>query len=282
MCGHDGHMACLVGFVPLVLKRLEQIPSDRTIKLLFQPSEEGPGSGAKKMVEDGCLDDVDEVYGFHQLGLSHYGELSVIPGPMLAEKTDLSIWIYGTGGHGGFPELTKFSTAAGVRFYQKALGYFEELKKEHKEKFACSLPLFQAGEKNNVISETCFIAGTLRCIVEGLTEQVIGKLRELLEELATEGFTYKFEHPMIYPMVINHPKETEHVRRVGRKFFGEQKVTEKHLPLPGSEDFSYFLQHRPGAYFFLTSSEDQTIKMAHDCNYNFYDGLIPLASEFWL
>ena len=56
----------------------------------------------------------------------------------------------------------------------------------------------------------------------------------MLEELAKEGFTYKFEHPMVYPMLINHPKETEHVRRVGKKYFGEEKVTENDLPMPGS------------------------------------------------
>ena len=132
MCGHDGHMACLVGFVPLFLKRLESIPSDRKVKLLFQPSEEGPGSGAKKMVEDGCLDDVDEVYGFHQLGFRRYGELSIILGSMMAESSSFSIWISGTGGNGCFPELTKFSTVAGVKFYQRAKEYFQKLKKEHK------------------------------------------------------------------------------------------------------------------------------------------------------
>ena len=66
MCGHDGHMTCLVGFVPLFLQKIAEIPSDKTIRLLFQPSEEGPESGAKKMIEDGCLEGVDEVYGFHQ------------------------------------------------------------------------------------------------------------------------------------------------------------------------------------------------------------------------
>ena len=59
MCGHDGHMACLTGFVPLLLKNLERIPSDRRIKLLFQPSEEGQISGAQKMVKQGCMNDVD-------------------------------------------------------------------------------------------------------------------------------------------------------------------------------------------------------------------------------
>ena len=103
MCGHDGHMACLVGFVPLLLNKLESIPSDRRVKLLFQPSEEGLISGANKMVEDGCLDDVDEVYGFHQVPRYPFGQLLCKEGPVMSGYTGLYIWIYGTGGHGSEP-----------------------------------------------------------------------------------------------------------------------------------------------------------------------------------
>ena len=73
MCGHDGHMACLVAFVPLFLAKLNEVPSDRTVRLLFQPCEEGPKSGAKVMIENGVIDDVDEVYGFHQKPLPPFG-----------------------------------------------------------------------------------------------------------------------------------------------------------------------------------------------------------------
>lgn len=65
MCGHDGHMTCLVGFVPLYLQNLSKIPKNKTVRLLFQPSEEGPGSGAEEMIKQNCLDEVNEVYGFH-------------------------------------------------------------------------------------------------------------------------------------------------------------------------------------------------------------------------
>ena len=66
MCGHDGHMTCLVGFVPLFMEKKKDLPENKIIRLLFQPCEEGPESGAKLMVEKGCVEDVDEVYGFHQ------------------------------------------------------------------------------------------------------------------------------------------------------------------------------------------------------------------------
>ena len=74
MCGHDGHMACLVGFVPLFLKEISNIPSNRKVRLLFQPAEETV-TGAKFMVEKGCLEGVDEVYGFHQWPTAPLGQL---------------------------------------------------------------------------------------------------------------------------------------------------------------------------------------------------------------
>ena len=75
MCGHDGHMTCLTAFVPIFMSKLEQIPTDKTVRLLFQPSEQGTESGARKMVKDGCLNGVDEVYGFHQWPTAPLGEL---------------------------------------------------------------------------------------------------------------------------------------------------------------------------------------------------------------
>lgn len=75
MCGHDGHTACLVGFVPLFLKEAHSIPNNKKVRLLFQPSEEGPLSGAEFMISQGCLEGVNEVYGFHNWPVGKFGDL---------------------------------------------------------------------------------------------------------------------------------------------------------------------------------------------------------------
>ena len=80
MCGHDGHMATLVAAAEILFKRREKIPSNQTIRLLFQPSEEGPLSGAEKMIEEGCLENVDEVYGFHNVPNFTEGDIRLIEG----------------------------------------------------------------------------------------------------------------------------------------------------------------------------------------------------------
>lgn len=103
MCGHDGHVACLVAFVPKFLAHINKIPSDKTVRLLFQPAEEGPKSGAKVMIKSGCLDGVDEVYGFHNWPTAPVGFLRCKEGAVMSEITVLNIKITGTGGHGSSP-----------------------------------------------------------------------------------------------------------------------------------------------------------------------------------
>ena len=103
MCGHDGHVACLVGFVPLFLSKIDKIPKNKNLRLLFQPSEEGPAQGARFMIEKGCLEGVDEVYGMHNAPLLNFGFLGIKEGPVLSECTVIQLSIYGDGGHGSAP-----------------------------------------------------------------------------------------------------------------------------------------------------------------------------------
>ena len=102
MCGHDGHMACLLACAEIVQKHLNQIPQGKCIRLLFQPAEEGPG-GAKPMIQEGCLKGVDEVYGFHNIPNFDEGDIRVCEGPFFAAVTRVRITVIGQGGHGSTP-----------------------------------------------------------------------------------------------------------------------------------------------------------------------------------
>ena len=104
LCGHDGHMASLIGAATLISKRAERLPSDTTVRLLFQPAEEGPG-GAAPMIEEGCLDGVDECYGYHNWPPFKLGSMHVCPGPLMAHPTTFDITIKGKGGHGSQPQF---------------------------------------------------------------------------------------------------------------------------------------------------------------------------------
>ena len=104
MCGHDGHTTCLLGFSCLFLQELDNIPCNKTVRLLFQPSEEGPVSGAVEMIKDGCLDGVDEIYGLHNWPTHPVGYCMVKSGAMMSEVTVIELKIFGKGGHGSTPE----------------------------------------------------------------------------------------------------------------------------------------------------------------------------------
>lgn len=95
MCGHDGHMACLMGFVPLFLKELQNIPKNKKVRLIFQPSEEGPLHGAELMIEEGCLKGVNEIYGFHNWPVATLGEVWCKEGAVMSQISILKIKITG-------------------------------------------------------------------------------------------------------------------------------------------------------------------------------------------
>ena len=103
MCGHDGHTAILLGACKLINEHKSQIPSNATVRLFFQPAEEGPG-GAVTMIEEGCLDDVDEVYGIHNFPCP-INTVQVKSGPVMGHSSRFHITIHGKGGHASVPHV---------------------------------------------------------------------------------------------------------------------------------------------------------------------------------
>ena len=281
MCGHDGHMACLIGFVPLFLSQLNSVPSNKCVRLLFQPSEEGPLSGAELMIKQGCLEGVDEVYGFHNWPVGNFGDIWCKEGAVMSKITVIKVGIVGTGGHGSEPEKLKVAIWKAVDFYQKITQFVEQLKQSTGKFFVCTLPVFHSGERFNVISESVAIEGTLRSFDQEIEPLVLGKMRELLDEIRLEGFTCHL-HAASHPMTSNTKAEAEHVLRVAREYLGAERVGSGTLPFRASEDFGFFTQERPGAYFFFCTKKAETEPFLHNSHFNFKDELVEIAAPFWL
>ena len=102
MCGHDGHMATILTTAQVLMNNLDKIPKNQFVRLLFQPAEEYPG-GAKHMVAEGCMEDIDEVYGFHNIPNFDEGDIRVCEGGFFAQSTVVNIEIKGKGGHCSVP-----------------------------------------------------------------------------------------------------------------------------------------------------------------------------------
>jgi hippurate hydrolase len=105
MCGHDGHTATLIAAAEVLIKNRDKIPRGKRVRLLFQPAEEGPG-GAEPMIKAGCLEEVAEVYGFHNIPNFPEGDIRVVSGPIMAACSTIKIKIEGKGGHGGVPHFS--------------------------------------------------------------------------------------------------------------------------------------------------------------------------------
>jgi hippurate hydrolase len=287
MCGHDGHVTCLLGGVSRILEHWEEIPSDKTLRLLFQPAEEAPilGGGAKPMIEEGCLDNVNEVYAFHNTPRDALGALTVIPGPMLAETNTIQITIIGKGGHAMSPEVANDPLQRAVDFLSKV----RELTAEYKEKnmkFVFTIPTLHVGETHNVIAEKAFLKGTFRSFDHKFTEEFKSRVQSIMKEIeSSTGCTFEMDWVTGYPVTVNAIEQTEIVTKVAKKVYGESNISTHLLPAYGAEDFSYYLQKVPGCMFNLGTwdkSKNSEALSLHNLHYNFNDDAIPQASEMWM
>jgi len=280
MCGHDMHVTCLLGGASKLLEKIEQIPSDKKLRLIFQPAEEATG-GAYPMIQEGAMEGVDEVYGFHNEPWDKPGKLYIMPGFVMARCTTIEIKIIGEGGHAARADQLNDPLQPAADIHVE----IRKLIKEYRAKgfqFVLCLPYIKTGNAMNAISDTCEMRGILRTYDEDFCDEIKERLRKLIEE-ACHKFNCKthIDIKSSYPAVYNCEKETENVIRVGKKVFGEENISQGKLPLFGGEDFSYFSKEKPGAFFFLSSSKNG-YDMLHTNRFDANDDLIPLASEMWL
>ncbi len=279
-CGHDGHTAILLG-VAAVLAGMRRALTIN-VRLLFQPAEEGVrGGGAKVMLAEGALAGVREIYGLHNWPAYPKGDVRVTAGPMMAGTHAIEIELIGIGGHGCQPQLCRdpiVAAAAIVANLQtvvaRGLG--------HDGGAVVSICSFHAGTTDNVIPDTARLLGTIRTFDPVVTEHVLGRVREIVQGTAQAyGVDAKLNLSPGYPLLENHPECAEAVRRVAANIVGRQRVSGRELPIAGGEDFAYYTQVVPGAYFLLGAGDGNT-PGCHHPDFDFDDDLIPLGVEMFV
>lgn len=252
-CGHDGHMANLVGAGRIIAKLRDRLAG--SVKLIFQPAEE-QGGGARVMCEAGCMDDVEQIFGLHGWPRLPRGVVGVKSGPLMAASAKLRITVKGKGGHAAMPHLARDPVVA-------AAGLITQLQTVVSRRMSPTSPAvlsicqIQGGTTTNVIPDAVTMAGVIRAV----TPDGIGILSKLIDEqTAAMGTAYgvkiECEVENGYPPVINEERATDHVRRVVRQMFGDPALAELDEPTMGAEDFAYYLQRRPGSFLFLGLEED--------------------------
>jgi len=250
---------------------------------LFQPAEEGPG-GAPQMIKEGALEGVNEVYGMHNWPSVPVGHLRTLSGPVMAHVTTFTIKITGKGGHASQPQLAVDPVIVAAQVVV-ALQTIVSRNLHPKECACISVTCIHGGEVHNVIPDVVTLQGTTRDFSASVFAVIQSRMQAIVTQVC-EAFGAKGTLEFVgttYPELVNTPKETEHVLRVGKQILGETKASSDGLPILASEDFAFFVQHTPGCYFFLgTKEEGKRDSMCHSTSFDFNDNVIPVACQFWI
>jgi amidohydrolase len=262
-CGHDAHTAILLGVARVLMDRRDTFAG--TVKLCFQPCEEtGPG-GAAWMIEQGVLEDptVDAVFGLHVWQPEPVGDVLVGDGPVMAASDRFSIEIQGKGGHGAMPDTTVDPIVVGMAIVN-ALQTIVSREVDPTESAVVTVGEFHAGNAPNVIPDTATIRGTVRSFTPAVQDHIERRIVELAEGI---GAAMRAEVTADYrrgvPATVNDPAMAAIARQAAIEVVGAEHVRPQ-VPTMGGEDFSFFLQKKPGCYFFVgTNNADRGLTWGH-------------------
>ena len=248
-CGHDGHMAMLLGAASVLSAVRERI--DRDVVFCFQPGEEGFG-GADAMIREGVLSEhgVAEVYGLHLWSLFPVGTVQVRSGPTMAAQDEFVATMVGKAGHGAMPHEARDPVVAAAQAVV-ALQSVVARSIDPIHPAVVSVGSLHAGTAPNVIPEVATMHGTLRSFDEGVREILRRRVREVFEgTAAAAGCRLDYTLSPGYPAVVNDPEAVSRVRRYAAVVVGAANVVEP-APMAAAEDFAYFLRQVPGAFAFI-------------------------------
>ena len=263
-CGHEGHMAMLLGAAKVLTQNGDSF--NGTVRFIFQPAEEGAG-GARYMIEDGCLDGVDEIYGIHVWNYQPVGEVGITDGPVLAAADMFEIKIKGIGGHGAAPQGTIDAVVVASHLVQ-ALQTIVSRNTNPLESTVVTIGTINGGHNFNIIADEVTLSGTARAYTEENRNLIKTRMAEIIDGVAkTFGAEISFDYEDGYPPTINHTDPANKVLKAAERVVGE-KAGMPYLSMGGA-DFSYYLQKIPGCFFFVGSApnDQKLFETPHHCSH---------------
>ena len=252
-CGHDAHTAMLLGAAEALSKMRHEIKGE--IRFIFQPAEEGFG-GAKYMIKDGAIDNVDEIYGMHVWNYQKSGTVGVQSGPVMAAADIFTIEINGIGGHGAAPQGTVDSIVVASHLIQ-SLQTIVSRNTNPLESTVVTIGQINGGYNFNIIADKVILNGTARSYTNNNKTIIKKRMKEIINGIEKMyNAKIKLNYKDGYPPLINDEMASKNVSNAATKIVGSN-VIKPYLSM-GGEDFSYYTNKIPGCFFFLgTSPKDR-------------------------
>lgn len=277
-CGHDGHTATLIAVALFLKKNENSLPGP--ISLIFQPAEEG-GHGAKQLIIDGCLNNVDYIYGWHNWPSIKYNQALCPDGTIMAGNATFKVYIQGRGGHSSQPEVCKDPVLAASAITM-ALQQIVSRQVSPQKASVVSVTSINAPSGLTTIPSKSYLHGSIRFSDHDMKEDIKRSMFSIINNISTAyGVSSNIEFNDRYNPTINHSIPSITARKILNEIFGENWKSDHISPIMASEDFSYYLNKIPGA-FILIGSDDGTNKYnisCHNDQYCFNDNLIEKASK---
>lgn len=246
-CGHDGHTATLLILAKALHTMKDELEGDYV--LIHQHAEEYAPGGAKPMIEDGCLDGVDVIFGTHLWATVPTGTIQHRVGPFMAAADRFEITLFGQGGHGAQPHKTKDAIVIGAQLVSN-LQQIVSRRVSPLDSAVVTIASFVAENAFNVIADKATIGGTVRTFSEDVRAFIAEEIERIVKGTCLSGnCTYEYMYDYGYPAVVNHETET-HLLVEAAATVAEVDTIEETLPDMTGEDFSYYLQNVKGTFFF--------------------------------
>ncbi|WP_407151127.1 M20 aminoacylase family protein [Bradyrhizobium sp. ORS 86] len=278
-CGHDGHMAMLLGAAKYLAKTRNFKGS---VALIFQPAEEVElPSGGLRMVQEGIMDrfGISQVFGMHNSPSVEVGKFAICDGPIMASQDDFDIVVKGRGGHAAKPHETIDPVVIAAQIIV-GLQSLVSRSTNPLESLVISVTKFNAAQAYNIIPDHVEMAGTVRTLVPGLRDFAEQRILAVAQGIARGfGADIEFKYRRSVPVTFNHTEGTNLAINVARHLVGLASVNDNIERRMGAEDFAYMLEARPGAIILLGNGPTAGL---HHPAYDFNDDALSYGIAYWV